>query len=73
MRKGILVVLTVLFSLSAASAQTTHPTCKDCPGTYIQKQELEAYVQRAIKSTEGAKNHMWRREVAMRDVTRREP
>jgi len=48
MQKGILIVFTVLFSLSAAYGQTMHPTCKDCPGTYIQKQELDAYVQRAI-------------------------
>jgi hypothetical protein len=32
----------------------------DCP-------KAASYVQRAIKSAEGAKNHMWRREVHQRD------
>jgi mannose-6-phosphate isomerase-like protein (cupin superfamily) len=40
--------LAILFSFSAVSAQEMQPTCHNCPATYIAKQELEAYVQRAI-------------------------
>ena len=29
-------------------AQQTQPTCKNCPGTYIANEEIQAYVRRAI-------------------------
>jgi len=48
MLKFVLSVFAVLFSLTAVSAQDLQPTCKNCPGTYIPNQELQAYVQRAI-------------------------
>jgi mannose-6-phosphate isomerase-like protein (cupin superfamily) len=41
-------VLAVLSPFSLAFAQTPQPTCKNCPATYIQRQEVESYVQRAI-------------------------
>jgi mannose-6-phosphate isomerase-like protein (cupin superfamily) len=38
-----------LFALSAVSAQEYEPTCKMCPGTYVPKSEIDAYVKRAIE------------------------
>lgn len=43
-----LPALVALFTLSAVSAQEYQPTCKMCPGTYIPKSEIDAYVKRAI-------------------------
>lgn len=43
-----LPALVALFTLSAVSAQEYEPTCKMCPGTYISKSEIDAYVKRAI-------------------------
>lgn len=40
--------LMALFALSALSAQEYQPTCKMCPGTYVAKSEIDAYVKRAI-------------------------
>jgi mannose-6-phosphate isomerase-like protein (cupin superfamily) len=40
--------IVALFALSAVSAQEYQPTCKMCPGTYIPKSEIDAYVKRAI-------------------------
>jgi mannose-6-phosphate isomerase-like protein (cupin superfamily) len=40
--------LVALSILSAVSAQEYEPTCKMCPGTYIPKAEIDAYVKRAI-------------------------
>ena len=37
-----------LFALTALSAQEYQPTCKMCPGTFIAKSEVDAYVKRAI-------------------------
>lgn len=48
MLRAISTVFVVLFPLSAVWAQTPQPTCKNCPATYIQKQEVESYVQRAV-------------------------
>jgi mannose-6-phosphate isomerase-like protein (cupin superfamily) len=48
MLKAMSTVVAILLSLSVAFAQTPKPTCKDCPATYVQKQEVENYVQRAI-------------------------
>jgi hypothetical protein len=48
MLRMISSVFAVLFSLPAVLAQTPQPTCKNCPATYIEKQEVESYVRRAI-------------------------
>ena len=51
MMKTALAVFPFLCSLAlcpALLAQDTQPTCKQCPGTYIPSQELQAYVKRAI-------------------------
>ena len=50
MRKMILFgVVGVLCSLSALVAQgDPQPTCKMCPGTYIPKSEIDAYVNKAV-------------------------
>jgi mannose-6-phosphate isomerase-like protein (cupin superfamily) len=41
-------VLVVLLALSVLSAQEYQPSCKMCPGTYVAKSEIDAYVKRAI-------------------------
>jgi mannose-6-phosphate isomerase-like protein (cupin superfamily) len=46
MRKLMAGVLGVMFTLSMLSAQ--EPTCKNCPGTYISVNEVQAYVKRAM-------------------------
>ena len=46
MRKLMVGVTGVLFALSMLSAQ--EPTCKNCPGTYISVNEVQAYVKRAM-------------------------
>lgn len=38
----------VLLSLAVLSAQ--EPTCKNCPGTYIGNEEVQAYIKRAIEN-----------------------
>jgi len=48
MLKASLSVLVLLISVSAVKAQEMHPTCKNCPGTYIAKEEIDAFAQRAI-------------------------
>ena len=48
MLKAILGVLGVLFAISMVSAQEMHPTCNNCPGTYISNEEVQAFAQRAI-------------------------
>jgi mannose-6-phosphate isomerase-like protein (cupin superfamily) len=49
MRRFMLALLGALVSFSALIAQgDPQPTCKDCPGTYIPKAEIDAYVQKAI-------------------------
>src|SRR5215469_7579438 len=48
MLKAMLGVLVILISTSAASAQEMHPTCNKCPSTYIAKEEVDAFAQRAI-------------------------
>jgi mannose-6-phosphate isomerase-like protein (cupin superfamily) len=48
MRTVFLALVGVAFTLLAASAQDVQPTCKMCPGTYIPKEELQAYIDRAI-------------------------
>jgi Cupin len=50
MRKMIVLgVVGIVCSLGALMAQgDPQPTCKMCPGTYIPKSEIEAYVNKAI-------------------------
>jgi hypothetical protein len=47
------ISVSVLFSMSlilgvAASATAQEPTCKNCPATYVAKEELDAYLKRAM-------------------------
>ena len=37
-----------LLASSVVSAQDVQPTCKNCPGTYIPSEEIQAYVKRAV-------------------------
>ena len=49
MRKLVFGLVGVICSLSALVAQgDPQPTCKMCPGTYIPKSEIDAYVNKAI-------------------------
>jgi mannose-6-phosphate isomerase-like protein (cupin superfamily) len=48
MRKLMMGVVGVMFALSALSAQ--EPTCKNCPGTYIPRAEVQAYAKRAMEN-----------------------
>ena len=49
MRRFMVALLGALVSISALMAQgDPQPTCKDCPGTFIPKSEIDAYVQKAI-------------------------
>ena len=45
MRKALLELLITAF---AASAQDTRPTCNHCSATYIDTDELQAYLKRAV-------------------------
>src|SRR5262245_65844783 len=47
MRKWMLILVAIL-ALPTLSAQEVQPTCKMCPGTYIPKSEIDAYLKRAI-------------------------
>jgi mannose-6-phosphate isomerase-like protein (cupin superfamily) len=49
MRQTLLALAAAACSLVAVVAQgDPQPTCKMCPGTYIAKSEVDAYVQKAI-------------------------
>ncbi len=48
MLKAMLTVFAMLFAVTLVSAQDMKPTCNNCPGTYIAKSEVQAYIQRAI-------------------------
>jgi len=49
MRRMVLGLIGVACLAVALVAQgDPQPTCKDCPGTYIPRAEIEAYVQKAI-------------------------
>jgi len=49
MRRMVLSLIGVACLAVALVAQgDPQPTCKDCPGTYIPRAEIEAYVQKAI-------------------------
>ncbi len=44
----VVAVALLLPPPSLAGAQDTQPTCKNCPGTYIGNEEIEAYLKRAV-------------------------
>jgi mannose-6-phosphate isomerase-like protein (cupin superfamily) len=46
-RAGIAGVLAVGLVVAAPLAQDIQPTCRNCPATYIGRQELQAYIARA--------------------------
>ncbi len=48
MRKLLFVAMGVALAFAAASGQEYQPSCKMCPGTYVPKSEIDAYVKRAI-------------------------
>ena len=49
MRTVLLAIAAAACALAAVTAQgDPQPTCKMCPGTYIPKSEIDAYVQKAI-------------------------
>jgi mannose-6-phosphate isomerase-like protein (cupin superfamily) len=49
MRRMVLGLIGVAWLAVALVAQgDPQPTCRDCPGTYIPRAEIEAYVQKAI-------------------------
>jgi mannose-6-phosphate isomerase-like protein (cupin superfamily) len=49
MRQLIVIVVAAACSVAALAAQgDMHPTCNMCPGTYIPKSEIDAYVSKAI-------------------------
>src|SRR5687767_12582489 len=45
-----LSALVALLVWSGLSAQEIQPTCRMCPGTYVPKSEIDAYLARAIKN-----------------------
>jgi mannose-6-phosphate isomerase-like protein (cupin superfamily) len=48
MKRAALTVVAVVLAVSGLSAQDIQPTCRNCPGTYVSNEELQAYVARAI-------------------------
>jgi mannose-6-phosphate isomerase-like protein (cupin superfamily) len=49
MRNAFLAAAGLLLVVVAVSAQgDMRPTCRNCPGTYIPNEELQAYIKRAI-------------------------
>ena len=48
MSKTMLAALMLLLACLALSAQDVQPTCKNCPGTYIPSEEIQAYAKRAV-------------------------
>jgi hypothetical protein len=48
MPRTILALAVAVLLASPAFAQDPQPTCKNCPGTYIGNDELNAYLKRAI-------------------------
>jgi mannose-6-phosphate isomerase-like protein (cupin superfamily) len=45
---GTTLLIVGLIMFAAASAAAQEPTCKDCPGTYIPNEEIQAYLKRAV-------------------------
>ncbi len=48
MRQLQFSAIAALLALTALSGQEVQPSCNMCPGTYIPKSEIDAYVKRAI-------------------------
>jgi mannose-6-phosphate isomerase-like protein (cupin superfamily) len=49
MRRIVIGLVSVICSLGALTAQgDPQPTCKMCPGTYIPKSEVDAYIAKAV-------------------------
>jgi Cupin len=49
MRKIVIGLVSVICSVGALMAQgDPQPTCKMCPGTYIPKSEVDAYINKAV-------------------------
>jgi mannose-6-phosphate isomerase-like protein (cupin superfamily) len=49
MRRAMLAVAALICAAGAVAAQgDPQPTCRMCPGTYIPKDEIDAYVKKAI-------------------------
>ena len=49
MKRALFVGLTILATAVRISAQSgAAPTCRNCPSTYVPKDELQAYINRAI-------------------------
>jgi mannose-6-phosphate isomerase-like protein (cupin superfamily) len=48
MSKTMFAALMLLLACSALVAQDVQPTCKNCPGTYIPSEEIQAYAKRAV-------------------------
>jgi mannose-6-phosphate isomerase-like protein (cupin superfamily) len=48
MTKAMLSGIAIVALLGAVSAQEVRPTCTRCPSTYIAREELQAYITRAI-------------------------
>jgi hypothetical protein len=44
---NVLISATLVLSMAAVVA-AQEPTCKSCPGTYIAKEEIDAYLKRAM-------------------------
>jgi mannose-6-phosphate isomerase-like protein (cupin superfamily) len=48
MRRLVCGAAAVALAMTMLTAQEVQPTCKMCPGTYIAKSEIDAYLKRAI-------------------------
>jgi mannose-6-phosphate isomerase-like protein (cupin superfamily) len=48
MRKFVLIAAVAAWPLATVLAQDPQPTCKMCPGTYINNSEIQEYVKKAI-------------------------
>lgn len=51
MRKALGSIAVGTLVLCTVSAQDVQPSCKNCPGTYIGKEELQAYINRAVANS----------------------
>jgi mannose-6-phosphate isomerase-like protein (cupin superfamily) len=47
--KFLAVGIALFAGATAVSAQQPRPTCRQCPGTYIPKSELDAYTEKAVR------------------------
>ena len=48
MKRIMLAGAAILAGICALSAQDVQPTCRNCPSTYVSRDELQAYITRAI-------------------------